>query len=352
MGAIKEVLVKKKLKDRELHNSRLFVDLCENIHIHFREYRLVFSLDEFFEFADVLEKSTKDVRNYLMQNPDYKERVSRDLIIIAGGRDRQMKQMQNSPQPHVSVYHNNDFTVELQEDYVVDEIHIHYRDFRLAMDRQGFKELADAFLAAKDRLLEFESQHNYERKRHPDREIIDENRQDLKPKTIVGSEEVAIERIRSKYFKDIYKEWPADRDYINYLKKKITSKEFIPLIPVCKENDGFYYIVMGHHRYLAYVESGFRQIHCVIVPGNFQQTEKLRKCEVLLKELDRETNYEYNFSSFWNDYIAFKFNRHYRGHFKRKRLEFLIRNILSRNTKIFIKALIAKIKSLALKAKN
>lgn len=352
MGAIKEVLVKKKLKDRELHNSRLFVDLCENIHIHFREYRFVFSLDEFFEFTDILQKSLKDINAYLIQNPEYREGRFPDAVIIAGGRDRQMKQLQNSPQPHTSKYYNNDFSIELQEDYVVDEIHIHYRDFRLVLDRGRFKELADGFTQAKNKLIEFESLHGYERKRHPDREIIDENRKDLKPETIVGSEEVAIERIKSKYFKDIYKDWPADRDYINHLKRKITSKEFIPPIPVCKENDGFYYIVMGHHRYLAYLESGFKQISCVVIPGNFFQTEKLRKCEVLLKELDRETNYEYNFSSFWNDYIAFKFNRHYRGHFKRKQIEFLIRNILSRNTKIFIKALLGKIKSRALKIKS
>ena len=51
MGAVKQVLADRQLNDREGHNSRLFVDLCENIHIHFREYRLIFSLDEYFEFV-------------------------------------------------------------------------------------------------------------------------------------------------------------------------------------------------------------------------------------------------------------------------------------------------------------
>ena len=73
MGEIKKDLARIKLPDREHHNSRMFIDLCENIHIHYREFRTVFSLDEYFEYAKILEDSTKDVRAYLAQNPDYQE---------------------------------------------------------------------------------------------------------------------------------------------------------------------------------------------------------------------------------------------------------------------------------------
>ena len=65
MGSIKKLLSKTKLPDRELHHSRTFVDLAENIHIHFREYRFVFNLNEFFEFLQTLKKSESDVINYL-----------------------------------------------------------------------------------------------------------------------------------------------------------------------------------------------------------------------------------------------------------------------------------------------
>ena len=43
MGSIKKLLASADLPDRELHHSRMFVDLAENIHIHYREYRLIFS---------------------------------------------------------------------------------------------------------------------------------------------------------------------------------------------------------------------------------------------------------------------------------------------------------------------
>ena len=73
MGSIKKILTKISLPDREKHNSRLFVDLGENIHIHHREFRSVFSLDEFFEYVDIISASAKDIRNYVYQNPRYND---------------------------------------------------------------------------------------------------------------------------------------------------------------------------------------------------------------------------------------------------------------------------------------
>ncbi len=131
MGAVKVMLSEKTLRDRERHNSRLFVDLCENIHIHYREYRFVFSLPEYFEFIDIVSKSTDDVKNYLLSNPNYAEEKYKTTLMVAGGKERQMKFLENSPQPNCSKYFNNSLRIELQEEYITDEIHIHYRDFSL-----------------------------------------------------------------------------------------------------------------------------------------------------------------------------------------------------------------------------
>ena len=73
MGAIKKILINKELPERELHNSRMFVDLSENIHIHFREIRLMFGVEEFFEFFSILKEGASDITKYLRRNPDYKE---------------------------------------------------------------------------------------------------------------------------------------------------------------------------------------------------------------------------------------------------------------------------------------
>ena len=90
MGSIRKDLFRTQLPNRELHHSRLFIDLAENIHIHHREYRTVFSLDEYFEYADIISKSTEDVRNFLEQNPNYEEHkypttIMKSIIIYFRG---------------------------------------------------------------------------------------------------------------------------------------------------------------------------------------------------------------------------------------------------------------------------
>ena len=65
MGEIRKILASDSLPDRELHNARAFVDLSEQVHIHYRELRQQFSVDEFFEYADVISRSAKDLRRYL-----------------------------------------------------------------------------------------------------------------------------------------------------------------------------------------------------------------------------------------------------------------------------------------------
>ena len=70
MGDIKLILSTGELPERELHNSRLFVDLSENIHIHHRELRLMFGVEEFFEFTSVVSRSAKEINRYLKKHPE------------------------------------------------------------------------------------------------------------------------------------------------------------------------------------------------------------------------------------------------------------------------------------------
>ena len=98
MGAIKKVLSNKELPERELHNSRLFVDLSENVHIHHREIRLMFGVEEFFEFTDIIRDSAKEVKKYLKKHPEYKEQEVFDGLLVAGGvkcRPRRCKKVPN-----------------------------------------------------------------------------------------------------------------------------------------------------------------------------------------------------------------------------------------------------------------
>jgi hypothetical protein len=172
MGAIKKILLNKELPERELHNSRLFVDLSENIHIHFREIRLMFGVEEFFEFFSILKEGARDIKKYLRRNPDYKEQEVFDGILVGGGAKRQIIPLQKSPKPHESKYFPNRLQIELQEEKVIDAIHIHYRDYRLVMNIETFRELVTGMKEALDSLEDFLRHHDYKEGQHPFRKVV------------------------------------------------------------------------------------------------------------------------------------------------------------------------------------
>ena len=322
MGSVRKYLYQSKLPDREMHHSRLFIDLAENIHIHHREYRTVFSLDEFFEYTDIIKSAENDVRNFLEQNPSYEEMKYPTTILIAGGKNRQLKFLKNSPAPNNSYYYNNDFAIELQDEFVTDEIHIHYRDFRIALDRQRFKEVAQGFSESLLQLEKFEMNNVYRRDHHPDRLINDFNEGELPvDSNIQGVKKISISDIKSRHYKDILSEFKPQFESIVLLKKFYSENGyFIPVIlntrpGVEGEN---YFIVDGHHRIFTALQLGLSSIDAIIIDVDKKAEEMLGRAEHLLKEFDIETNYRYGISEFYKSFIGFRLNRYYAGAFKRK----------------------------------
>ena len=318
MGAVKVMLSEKKLKDRERHNSRLFVDLCENIHIHYREYRFVFSLPEYFEFIDIVTKSTEDVQSYLAQNADYEEMKYKTTLMVAGGKYRQMKFLENSPQPNKSAYFDDSLRIELQEEYITDEIHIHYRDFRLALNRENFKDIARSFVEALDNLEGFEAEHDYQRLNHDDRDINDWSQDDAVADSdtdIMGAYDVDVSRIKSKWHSDVVNDWSPDPKAIESIKQRIRAGASVAPIVVVREGDDFY-VVDGHHRLRAQLELDCQKVKAVIVKDlSWESTQALREAEVKLKQFDKETGYKYNLSSFYQRHVSNSLNNYYRDNF-------------------------------------
>jgi hypothetical protein len=172
VGAIKKVLVSTDLPDREPHNSRLFVDLAENVHIHFREIRLMFSVDEFFEFMDILTGSAQEVRRYLRRHPEYRENECFDTLLVAGGPKQQLVPLRKSPLPHESQYFPRRLQIELQEEHVIDSIHLHYRDYRLVMNIESYHAFAAGVQTALAKLEEHLACESYVEGQHPFRQRV------------------------------------------------------------------------------------------------------------------------------------------------------------------------------------
>jgi hypothetical protein len=320
MGRILKDLSRTALPDRESHNSRMFVDLCENIHIHYRELRIVFSLDEYFEFVDILQRSTDDVRNYLAQNPDYTEGAHNDTLMVAGGKARQRKLLEHSPEPNRSTYFNNAFAIELQEETVTDEIHVHWRDYRFSLDRDTFKQIATCFEQAKQTLGEFEGRYNYQRQPHRDRTMddmkIERARYEDYYTGLVNEQTLPLDAIHVNY-DNFFKNFQPDPNTIKILKDAYSNGTRVFPIVLSTEQDGTHMVIDGHHRLYAAKCAGRAHIPCVVTDLTYEDSYLLRRSESILKEFDRKTNQRYGVSDFTKQHFAYKLGRFYRDNFVR-----------------------------------
>lgn len=115
---------------------------------------------------------------------------------------------------------------------------------------------------------------------------------------------IPLDKIKSKWYKDIFAEWEPNHDFIQYLHRQIEKKEYIPPIILVLEGD-VYYIVNGHHRYYAFATAGEKTVKAVVIEGTFEESEPLRKAEVLLKEFDIKTDHKYQFSGYLDRWAAY-----------------------------------------------
>ncbi len=137
---------------------------------------------------------------------------------------------------------------------------------------------------------------------------------------------IELEKIKSKWYKDITKEWNPDRNFIDFIKTQLKNGGYIAPVVVVKEME-HYYLVNGHHRYLAHLEAGQKKIKCIVIEGTFDESEPLRKAEVLLKEFDQKTGYKYQFSGYLDRWAALaedsRFINKYRPTYKFRLRQFL-----------------------------
>ncbi len=146
---------------------------------------------------------------------------------------------------------------------------------------------------------------------------------------------IDVNRIKSHWYKDIMTEWQPDKDFINYLITCLKKGKYLPAIVLVKVNDLFY-IVNGHHRYYAQVKAGGEKIKSIIIEGSFEDSEPLRKAEVLLKDFDKKTDYRYQFSGYLDRWAAAvenqKFINKYRPTYKFRVFRWL-KKIINRRIK-------------------
>lgn len=111
-----------------------FLDMGENIHIHYRDLRIELSVQEFLEFAEVFERCTPAVKKKI--DAGYMDGVlpntneSNTLTTIA----------LDAPLKHPVKYNSNRVSIEEN----VDGYHIHLRNYKFLFDKKSFGNILQA----------------------------------------------------------------------------------------------------------------------------------------------------------------------------------------------------------------
>lgn len=68
MGNVYKVLAERRIKPSpDWYDRRLVIELCENVHIHYRNLRTELSINEFFDLCRAMKDSLPELQNYLFQ---------------------------------------------------------------------------------------------------------------------------------------------------------------------------------------------------------------------------------------------------------------------------------------------
>ena len=133
MGVIKKILYRGKILKSQRYNN-FFLDMEENIHIHYRDLRIELSRSEFEDFTNTFFKQ------------------SMELLSIIQQKNYQDGKLPNSNQEDVRIwtesklkaevkYHPQRFSLE----ECTDGYHFHYRNYKLLIDKDDFAKITDLF---------------------------------------------------------------------------------------------------------------------------------------------------------------------------------------------------------------
>jgi hypothetical protein len=160
MGHTIQTLAEKKIEERSIFNNRFVVEICEKCHTHYRNLRIVQSLDDWVlmaeGFRDALERWKK--RGCPGTGKDKHIELCRKNIVIVDQNDKiQVNLNHNLYNEHKDQIFSEgaNFT---EEKY----IHLKIRDLRLEMSVAEFKELANCVTSAKERLDVIEANQRLE----------------------------------------------------------------------------------------------------------------------------------------------------------------------------------------------
>lgn len=244
MGHIKQVLAEKTLEPRSVTPNMIWVDLCENLHIHYRNLRLEFSVEEFAVFMCAMQNLYK-AAEHKMEDWKFEE-----------GDPNFLTQIQfKKPLNNSSHYYPNRLVLEANRDGT---FHLHYRDLRVHLSADEYDDLERAVVQGKARreaFVPFHEKYGINGLKEPRRMTV--AIEDVQPYD-------AGHKPGGVCF-DIAKE-DATFDHeqgIEACMKEIEAGRKI--LPILVSTDG--QRLDGYKRYMAHLRSGAREIEVIVDPA-------------------------------------------------------------------------------------
>ena len=151
MGHTIQKLAEVKLDEKPIFEKRFCIELCEKVHLHYKNLRIVLMMDDFIKlaqgFSDAVDRWKKrgcpgtGVGQHL-------ELCRREIDIVEGNNDIQINLNDNL------YLHNQDKVFAMGTDFREEKyIHLKIRDYRIELSLSEFRKVADAVKEA-DRKLE------------------------------------------------------------------------------------------------------------------------------------------------------------------------------------------------------
>lgn len=133
MGIIKKILFRGNILGKPRHRN-FFLDMEENIHIHYRDLRIELSREEFEEISGTFAKQSAELQA-IIEEKKYQDGK------LANSNQDDIRIWTESRLTHGVKYHPQRFSLE----ECGDGYHFHYRNYKLLIDKDEFRQIARLF---------------------------------------------------------------------------------------------------------------------------------------------------------------------------------------------------------------
>lgn len=133
MGVIKKILYRGNILGKPRHRN-LFLDMEENIHVHYRDLRVELSRGEFEDIVNAFQKQSQELLAVI------REKNYQDGKLPNANQD-DVRIWTESRLKHDVKYHPQRFSLE----ECGDGYHFHYRNYKLLIDRAEFRQISQLF---------------------------------------------------------------------------------------------------------------------------------------------------------------------------------------------------------------